>query len=42
MRIADTLLAELEQEAASTARVLERVPQAHLTWKPHAKSMSLG
>jgi uncharacterized damage-inducible protein DinB len=42
MRIIDGLLAELEQEAATTRRVLERIPQAHLTWKPHPKSMSLG
>jgi uncharacterized damage-inducible protein DinB len=42
MRIIDALLAELEQEAQTTRRVLERVPQAHLAWKPHPKSMSLG
>jgi uncharacterized damage-inducible protein DinB len=42
MRIIDGLLAELEQEATTTQRVLERIPQAHLTWKPHPKSMSLG
>jgi uncharacterized damage-inducible protein DinB len=42
MRIADQLIAELEQEAHATRRVLERVPQAHLSWKPHTKSMSLG
>jgi uncharacterized damage-inducible protein DinB len=36
------LLAELEQEAETTRRVLERIPQAHLSWKPHPKSMSLG
>ena len=42
MRIADQMLAELEQEAAATRRVLERVPQQHLTWRPHPKSMSLG
>ena len=42
MRIADALIAELEQEVPATRRVLERVPQAHLSWKPHAKSMSLG
>jgi uncharacterized damage-inducible protein DinB len=42
MRIADALLAELEQESQATERVLARVPQAHLTWKPHPKSMSLG
>ena len=42
MTIIDTLLAELEQEAQSTARVLERVPQEHLSWRPHPKSFSLG
>ena len=35
MSIANALLAELEQEAQTTQRVLERVPQAHLSWKPH-------
>jgi uncharacterized damage-inducible protein DinB len=42
MRIIDAMLAELEQEADTTRRVLERIPQAHLSWKPHPKSMSLG
>ena len=42
MRIIDGLIAELEQEARTTARVLERVPEAHLAWKPHPKSYSLG
>jgi uncharacterized damage-inducible protein DinB len=42
MKIIDSLLAELEQEAQTTRRVLERIPEAHLTWKPHPKSMSLG
>jgi uncharacterized damage-inducible protein DinB len=42
MAIIDGLLQELEQESATTRRVLERVPQAHLNWKPHPKSMSLG
>jgi uncharacterized damage-inducible protein DinB len=42
MRMIEGLLAELEQEAETTRRVLERIPQAHLSWKPHAKSMSLG
>jgi uncharacterized damage-inducible protein DinB len=42
MPIIDALLAELEQEAQTTRRVLERVPQEHLSWKPHPKSMSLG
>ena len=42
MNIIDTLLAEMDDEAAATARVLERVPQEHLAWKPHARSWSLG
>ena len=42
MSIVEILLAELEQEAVATARVLDRVPQAHLSWRPHPKSMSLG
>jgi uncharacterized damage-inducible protein DinB len=42
MTMIDGLLAELEQEAETTRRVLERIPQAHLSWKPHPKSMSLG
>jgi uncharacterized damage-inducible protein DinB len=42
MKMIDGLLAELEQEAVTTRRVLERIPEAHLSWKPHPKSMSLG
>jgi uncharacterized damage-inducible protein DinB len=42
MKMIDALLAEMDQEAQTTARVLERVPQSKLTWKPHPKSMSLG
>jgi uncharacterized damage-inducible protein DinB len=42
MKMIDGLLAELEQEATTTRRVLERVPQASLPWRPHPKSMSLG
>jgi uncharacterized damage-inducible protein DinB len=33
---------ELEQEAEITSRVLARVPEDKLAWKPHAKSMTLG
>lgn len=36
------VLRELREEAAITKRVLDRVPADKLTWKPHAKSMSLG
>ena len=42
MAIIEGLLQELEQEAGTTRRVLERVPDAHLAWKPHEKSMTLG
>jgi len=42
MKMIDGLLAELEQEAQTTRRVLERIPQEHLAWRPHPKSMSLG
>src|ERR1051325_5366723 len=38
----DPILMEIDQEAATTRRVLERVPEEQLTWKPHEKSMSLG
>jgi uncharacterized damage-inducible protein DinB len=38
----EVLLQELEQEAQTTRRVLERVPGDRLAWKPHDKSMSLG
>ena len=33
---------ELDQEAKTTQRVLERVPEDKLGWRPHAKSFSLG
>ncbi len=42
MRIVDPILMELDQEAATTRRVLERVPTDKMAWKPHPKSMSLG
>jgi len=42
MTIIQALQQELDQEAATTKRVLERVPGDRLAWKPHDKSMSLG
>ena len=42
MKMIDVILAELDQEAHATRRVLERVPQAQLSWRPHPRSMSLG
>jgi uncharacterized damage-inducible protein DinB len=42
MRLADSLLLEFDQEAQTTKRVLERVPDDKLSWKPHPTSFSLG
>lgn len=42
MRLVDPMIAELEQEAGTTRRVLERIPEDKLSWRPHPKSMSLG
>ena len=42
MTAIDLLVQELEQEAQTTRRVLERVPGDRLAWKPHDRSMSLG
>ncbi len=39
---ARALIAELEKEAVSTRRLLERVPADKLTWKPHPRSMTIG
>ena len=41
MAIAESLIGEFEQEAATTRKLLERVPVDKLSWKPHKKSMSL-
>lgn len=41
--LAAVALGDLARECATTRRVLERAPlDAHATWRPHAKSMSLG
>jgi uncharacterized damage-inducible protein DinB len=38
----DSMQDELREEASITRRVLERVPEDKLSWKPHPRSMSLG
>ena len=38
MPLIEGMLQELEQEAAATRRVLERVPDTQLGWRPHPKS----
>lgn len=42
MRLADSILNEMDQEAQTTKRVLERVPEGKYSWRPHPKSFSLG
>jgi uncharacterized damage-inducible protein DinB len=42
MAIRDALLPELDQELASTRKLLELVPEAKTAFRPHAKSWTLG
>jgi uncharacterized damage-inducible protein DinB len=42
MAIKDALLADYDHEMGTTRRLLERLPDDKLAWKPHEKSMSLG
>jgi uncharacterized damage-inducible protein DinB len=42
MSLSEMMASELEHEAATTRRMLERVPDNLLAWKPHEKSMALG
>lgn len=42
MAIRDALLHEFDHEMATTRRLLDRVPEPHLAWKPHERSMTLG
>lgn len=42
MRIIDPMLQELEHEMGNTRKLLERVPDNALDFKPHEKSMPLG
>ena len=41
MAIKQSLLIELEKESKNTARILERLTDEHLDWRPHAKSMTV-
>jgi uncharacterized damage-inducible protein DinB len=42
MAIIEGILQELDQEAKTTRRVLERVPGDQLGWRPHKKARTLG
>ena len=36
------LAADLQKESRSTKKILERIPEPKMSWKPHEKSMTLG
>ncbi|HKT81200.1 MAG TPA: DinB family protein [Vicinamibacterales bacterium] len=42
MAIKDGLLAEFDHEMAATRKLLDRIPDEKLAWKPHDKSYSMG
>lgn len=42
MAFTDALLPEFDREMGTTRKLLERLPDEHLGWKPHGRSMSLG
>ena len=42
MTLKQRLLDEFDQEMPATRKILERVPDAKFSWKPHEKSMTLG
>jgi uncharacterized damage-inducible protein DinB len=42
MPLIQSMIEEMEQEGATTRRLLQRLPQEHLGWKPHAKARPLG
>jgi len=42
MPIVDSLLPEFDHEMTITRKVLERVPDDRLDWKPHTKSYAVG
>lgn len=42
MAVNQPLLDELEREAKTTKKLLEKVPTERLDWKPHEKSYSIG
>jgi len=41
MTFTASLLKEMENEARTTRKILERVPDGNYDWKPHEKSMSI-
>lgn len=42
MPLNQALLPEFDHEMANTRRTLERIPEDKFTWRPHAKSQTMG
>jgi uncharacterized damage-inducible protein DinB len=42
MPMIDAILPEFDHEMANTRRVLERIPEDRLDWRPHPKSWTMG
>ena len=42
MGLREFFLWQLEHEAATSRKVIERVPEGRNSWKPHRRSMELG
>lgn len=42
MSVMENTLAELDQESLTTKKLLERVPEEWLSWRPHPRAYSLG
>lgn len=42
MALIEALLGEFDHELANTRRVLERVPENRMDWRPHPKSFAMG
>jgi uncharacterized damage-inducible protein DinB len=42
MRIVDPILMEMDQEAETTKRLFNVIPEDKLSWRPHPKARSLG
>jgi uncharacterized damage-inducible protein DinB len=42
MSTSQSFCKELQDESAKTRKMIERIPEAALLWKPHEKSMTMG
>jgi len=42
LMVKQLIIGDARHELAATRRILERLPEEHMSWKPHEKSMTLG